>query len=169
MGKNSQSKRKATLAQRALTESFKFQVWWGRDQRAADIPNDSPFLLAEIETVCGLGLEKDILCLRDIIQNVKNECGIAPIADRGTLIGSPMAYLLGISQANPMEHERVDMCLAAPSNVELPFQIEVFYDNDARNNVVDWVREHYEGVTTRLGQPILKLEKSVIHFKRVVK
>ena len=38
-----------------------------------------------------------------------------------------------------------------------------------RNEVVDWVKENYEGVKTRLGQPILKLPNMVIEFRRVVK
>lgn len=169
MEKKILTSRRAMAVQRSLTESFLFQVWWGRDQKAKDIPDDSPFLLAEIRTICNLALERDILSLRDIIQNVRKDCGIYPIADRGTLVGSPMAYLLGITQENPMDNDRIDMCLADQGNVTVPFQIEVYYDSEIRNKVVDWVRERYEGLTTRLGQPILKLEKSVIHFKRTVK
>lgn len=169
MGKSKDTKRKAVLAQRALTESFKFQVWWGRNQKAQDIPDDSPFVLAELDTVFKAGLEQDFLTLREIIQNVERECGITAEGDRGTLRGSVVAFLLGITQTNPMDTGIVDMTLANPTNVNTPYQIEVFYDNEVRNQVIEWVKCHYDGVSTRLGQPVLKLGKSVIHFKRVIK
>jgi hypothetical protein len=47
--------------------------------------------------------------------------------------------------------------------------VTIAYDNEIRNRVVDWVKAHYEGVTTRLGQPIIKLQNMVVEFKRVLK
>lgn len=168
MNKEKEAKRKAQLAKKTLDESFRFQVWWGRNQKARDVSDDNPLVNAELDTVCNLGLTKDILTLRDIILNAEKELGIVPIADKGTLNGSPVAYLLGISQINPMADECVGLTLADIKEKDLPLQIEVFYDNDVRNKVVELVKGQYEGVTTRLGQPVLKQNKSVIYFKRVI-
>ena len=48
-------------------------------------------------------------------------------------------------------------------------QVVLYYDNEIRNQVIDWVKARYEKVTTRLGQPILKRPNMLVEFKRVVK
>lgn len=162
------AKRNATLSKKRLEETFRFQVQWGRKQKAPDIPEDSPFLEYEIGTVCSLGLADSLLKLRDIISLAEQELGYKVIGGRGSLKGSPIAYLLGIEPVNPHQFGCLDFCLAEPSKIQLPLQVEIFYDNEYRNEVVEWVADRYEGVSTRLGQPILKLDNMVVHFKRVI-
>ena len=50
-----------------------------------------------------------------------------------------------------------------------PLKVTIAYDNEIRNRVVDWVKAHYDGVKTLLGQPILKMENMTVEFKRVIK
>ncbi len=169
MSKNKSTKRKQQLQERSINESFKFQVLWERNRKAPEVPDDNLLLMAEMESVCSLGLAKDFLTLRDIVVGVAKDKGIEPVSERCSLKGSVISYLLGITSRNPAEQESLDLSLADKENISLPFQVEVYYDNDVRNEVVSWVKERYEGVTTRLGQPILKLEKMVVHFRRVVK
>ena len=52
----------------------------------------------------------------------------------------------------------------------IPMQVSLRYDNSVRNQVVEWIIAHgYKEVKTRLGQPILKMNKLVVEFKRLVK
>ena len=51
----------------------------------------------------------------------------------------------------------------------MPLRAVVAYDNEIRNRVVDWVKAHYDGVTTLLGSPVLRLQNMIVEFKRVVK
>lgn len=166
--KKKDAKRNATFSKKRLEETFRFQVQWGRKQKAADIPEDSPFLKYEIGTVCSLGLTESILHLRNIVSQVEQELGFRVIGGRGSLKGSLMAYLLGIEPENPHQLGCLDFCLAEPTKIQLPLQVEIYYDNEHRNQVVEWVANRYEGISTRLGQPILKLNNMVVHFKRVI-
>lgn len=166
--KKKDTKRNATFSKKRLEETFRFQVQWGRKQKAPDIPEDSPFLEYEIGSVCSLGLADSLLKLRNIISFVEQKLGYKVIGGRGSLKGSLIAYLLGIEPENPHQSGCLDFCLAEPCKIQLPLQVEIFYDNEYRNEVVEWVADRYEGISTRLGQPILKLDNMVVHFKRVI-
>lgn len=77
-----------------------------------------------------------------------------------------MAYCLGITTGNPLEKD----LLKPVDEYALPLQLTLYYDNAVRNRVVDWIKAHgYQEVKTRLSQPILKMDKMVVEFKRVVK
>jgi len=77
-------------------------------------------------------------------------------------------FLLGITTTCP-NLNRLNMSLTRVESIQLPLQVVLYYDNEIRNKVVDWVKARYENVTTRLGQPVLKRPNMVIEFKRVVK
>lgn len=166
MGKQQDMRRKARLEERKKIESFRFQVLWEKKQRMPELPDEDALLNAEMNTLCENGLAIDMLALRDIVEGVRKKLGVEPEEDRGSLIGAIIPYLLGITKQKPtprMDHSPIaDM-------KEMPLQVRVFYDNEVRNEVVDWVRNRYETVTTRLGQPILKLSNMVVEFRRVVK
>ena len=97
-------------------------------------------LNAELNALCEKGLAEEMFTLRDIVEGVRKELGYQTEAGKGSL-----------------------------ENIQLPLQVVLYYDNEIRNRVVDWVKARYEKVTTRLGQPILKRPNMVIEFKRVVK
>ncbi len=159
-------RRKEQLMAKDDMDAFRCQVKLKRTVLLPGIPADE--LDHEIESVCMIGLSRDILDLGKIIKGIKNDLGIAPEPDMGTLAGSPSAYLLGITERNPYAEGRFNGIVL--NTEKLPLQIEIYYDNEVRNLAVEWVKERYgDAVTTRLGQPILKLKKMVVAFRRVVR
>lgn len=59
--------------------------------------------------------------------------------------------------------------MSAKKTRKNPLQVKLYFDNDVRNQVVEWVKAQYPNVTTRLGQPIVKLPNVVVEFRKVVK
>ncbi len=165
MSKNKDQKRKAQLATRAKNESFRFQVEYMRKQKGVDILVMEQALEAELDAICQNGLTDDLLTLAKIVEGIRQELGFEQEADLCSLNGSLVPYILGITKVCPNSASYVPDLFAA----QKPLQVVVAYDNEIRNRAVDWVKAHHEGVTTRLGQPILKLQGIVIEFKRVVK
>ena len=91
------------------------------------------------------------MALADVLKGAKNNLGYLPEPGKCSKSG----------------HETSP--LADANKISLPLQIDVYYDNEYRNRVADWVKERYRDVTTRLGQPALKLPNMVVVFKRVLK
>ncbi len=118
-------------------------------QRVVDIPNyvcakqkfDS--LTPEIETrikeellvFANLGIAKDLMTLRDVMDKVKEQLGYSAEPSKGILAGSYVAYCLGLEPSNPMvtgkEIEPKDF------QVTLPLGLTICYDNEVRNEVVN--------------------------------
>lgn len=165
MSKNKDQKRKAQLATRAKNESFRFQVEYMRKQKGVDILVMEQALEAELDAICQNGLTDDLLTLAKIVEGIRQELKFEQEADLCSLNGSLVPYILGITKVCPNSASYVPDLFAA----QKPLQVVVAYVNEIRNRAVDWVKAHHEGVTTRLGQPILKLQGIVIEFKRVVK
>ena len=166
MSKQQNPKRKAQLSERARTESFRFQVMWEKNKILPEMTDEK--LNAELDALCEKGLTEEMLILQDIAEGVRKELGCETEAGKGSLEGSIVPFLLGITTTCP-NPDQPNNSLTHAGDIQLPLQVTLYYDNKIRNRVVDWVKARYETVTTRLGQPILKMPKMVIEFKRVVK
>ena len=122
-------------------------------------------LNAELDAICQNGLTEAVLNLAKIVEGAKRELGVEPEADKCSLNGALVPYILGITTIHPDSASYIPgVCTA-----ELPLQVTIAYDNENRNKVLDWVKAHFDGVTTRLGQPIIKLQNMFVEFKRVLK
>ena len=166
MSKQKDQKRKAQLNEKSKNESFKFQVEYARQQRGTFISADAPELRVEVDAICQNGLVDAMLALRDIVDGVRREFGIEPENERCSLNGAIVPYLLGITTVCP---DSADTYVPGLFLGEYPLQVVVAYDNEVRNQVVEWAKARFDGMTTRLGQPILKLSKMVVEFKRILK
>ncbi len=166
MSKKQDPKRKAQLTEKARTESFRFQVTWEKNQKMPEMPDEA--LNAELDALCEKGLTEEMFTLRDIVEGVRKELGCQTEAGKGSLEGTIVPYLLGITTTRPNLDQPNDT-LTRAENIQLPLQIVLYYDNEIRNQVIDWVKARYEKVTTRLGQPILKRPNMLVEFKRVAK
>ena len=165
MSKNKDQKRKAQLATRAKNESFRFQVEYTRKQKGIDITEMEQELSAELDAICQYDLTDALLDLAKIVEGIQKELGFEQEADKCSLNGSLVAFILGITATQPDSADYVPGIFSA----QKPLQVTIAYDNEIRNRVVDWVKAHYNGVTTRLGQPILKMQNMVVEFRRVLK
>lgn len=159
--------RKAELAERTRNESLRFQTEWGMKQLSWEPTGDIRGRIDdELRILQNLGLAENLLTLKEIVTGVSSDLGARPEPFEGNLAGSLVAYLLGISTGNPLEKQ----LLLPVTEYAVPWQVSVKYDNEIRNEVVDWIRTHgYKEVKTRLGQPILKMDKMVVEIRRMVK
>ena len=166
MKKNKQQNKKAKLAMRAKNESFRFQVAYAKEHNGIDLDGWTEMLEVEIDTICANGLAEDMLKLHQIVEGVRNEIGVAPDLLKNSLNGTLVPFVLGITSLLPPSAADYTPDVFS---AELPLQVFIAYDNDVRNTVVEWIKSHYKGVTTRLGQPIVKLQNMVLEIKRVVR
>ena len=166
MSKKQDPKRKAQLNEKARTESFRFQVMWEKSQKLPEMPDET--LNAELNALCEKGLAEEMFTLRDIVEGVRKELRYQTESGKGSLEGTIVPFLLGITTTCP-NLDQPNNSRARAENIQLPLQVVLYYDNEIRNRVVDWVKARFEKVTTLLGQPILKRPNMVIEFKRVVK
>ena len=125
-------------------------------------------LNAELDALCEKGLAEEMFTLRNIVEGVRKELGYQTETGKGSLEGTIVPFLLGITTTFPSSSQP-NNSLTRTENIQLPLQVVLYYDNEIRNRVVDWVKARYERVTTRLGQPVLKRPNMVIEFKRVVR
>ncbi len=169
MSKKKDQKRKEALSRKAKNESFRFQVWWNRDKRGLDVPDDDQLVNKELDVICEKGLTDGLLALADVVSGVRNDLGCRPELDKGSLNGAAVPYILGIVGIEPGGVGCATSPLADAGKIDLPLQVDIYYDNECRNRVMDWVKERYHDITARLGQPALKLPNMVVVFKRVLK
>lgn len=161
-------KRKQQLQQRAKNESLAFQTSFGAKQKFNELtPTIKERINQEILIFQNLGLAEDLLNLKDLMDGVKQELGYEAEPSRGILAGSYVAYSLGIEPSNPeITGNNID-----PQDLQtaLPLALTISYDNEVRNEVVNWMKAKGYGFTTYLAQPMLKLKNTRVIIRRVVK
>ncbi len=161
--------RKQQLEARANIDTFRFQIEYKIQQRFPELSKDHPAVVAEVDAICAAGLAEGMLVLGKMVSGIRTEMGVEPEADKGSLIGAIVPYVLGITVDNPIENGQLDDTLTNCAEIKTPLQVRLYFDNEVRNQVVEWVKAHYPNVTTRLGQPIVKLPNVVVEFKKVVR
>lgn len=165
MSKSKDQKRKDQLALRAKHEAFRFQVEFEKKRRDIDIAGMEQALAGELDAICENGLTDDILTLAKVVEGIRQELGYEQEADRCSLNGTLVPYIFGITSVCPDSSNYVPGIFVG----KMLFRVIIAFDNEIRNRVVDWVKAHYDGVTTLLGSPVLKLQNMIVEFKRVVK
>ena len=165
MSKNKDQKRKAQLATRAKNESFRFQVEYARKQKGIDIMGMEQDLTTELDTICQNGFTDALLDLAKIVEGMRKELGLEQEADKCSLNGSLVSFILGITATQPDSATYVPNIFAA----QKPLQVTIAYDNEIRNRVVDWMKANGYEISSYLGQPMLKLKIFRIVIRRVVK
>lgn len=165
MRKNKQQNKKAKLAVKTKKESFRFQVAYAQEQKEIDLETWGDKLESELDTICGNGLAEDLMTLQQIVADVRKDVGVSPEPVKNSLNDTLVPFILGITNGLPASEAEYKPAVFAEVQ---PLQVFIAYGNEVRNTVVDWIRAHYDGVTTRMGQPILKLKNMVLEIKRVV-
>lgn len=165
MSKNRDQKRKAQLATRAKYESFRFHVEFTRKQKGIDIMGMEQNLTAELDAICQNDLTDALLDMAKIIEGIRNELGFEQEADKCSLNGTLVPFILGISTTQPDSATYVPGIFTA----QQPLQMTIAYDNEIRNQAVNWMKENGYEISSFLGQPLLKLKNLRIVIKRVLK
>ena len=165
MSKNKDQKRKAQLATRAKNESFRFQVEFTRKQKCIDIMGMEQNLNTELDAICQNNLTDALLDLAKIVEGVRKELGFEQEADKCSLNGSLVPFILGITTVQP------DSTTYGPGlfTAQHPLQVTITFDNEIRNQAVKWMEANGYEISSYLGQPLLKLKNARIVIRRVVR
>ncbi len=165
MSKNKEQKRKAQLATRTKNESFRFQVEYMRKQKGIDIMGMEQNLSAELDAICQNCLTDALLDLAKIVEGIHKELGFEQEADKCSLNGTLVPFILGITTTQP------DNTTYYPNIFmeQLPLQMTIAYDNEIRNQAVNWMKANGYEISSYLGQPLLKLKNVRIVIRRVLK
>lgn len=165
MSKNKDQKRKAQLAVRAKNESFRFQVEYTKKQKGIDIIGMEQNLTTELDAICQNNLTDALLDLAKIVEGVRKELGFEQEADKCSLNGSLVPFILGITTVQPDSTTYVPGLFTA----QHPLQVTIAFDNEIRNQAVKWMEANGYEISSYLGQPLLKLKNARIVIRRVVR
>ena len=165
MSKNKDQKRKAQLTARAKNESFRFQVEFTRKQKCIDIMGMEQNLTTELDAICQNNLTDALLDLAKIVEGVRKELGFEQEADKCSLNGSLVPFILGITTVQPDSTTYVPGLFTA----QHPLQVTIAFDNEIRNQAVKWMEANGYEISSYLGQPLLKLKNARIVIRRVVR
>lgn len=96
-------------------------------------------LTAELDAICQNCLTDALLDMARIIEGIRKELGF---------------------------EQEVDKCIFTEHQ---PLQVTIAYDNEIRNQAVNWMKTNGYEISSYLGQPLLKLKNVRIVIKRVLK
>jgi hypothetical protein len=165
MSKNKDQKRKAQLATRAKNESFRFQVEYMRKQKDINIAGMEQELAVELDAICQNDLTDALLDMARIIEGIRKELGFEQETDKCSLNGTLVPFILGITTTQPDSTTYVPDIFTA----QQPLQVTIAYDNEIRNQAVNWMKANGYEISSYLGQPLLKLKNLRIVIRRVLK
>ena len=165
MSKNKDQKRKAQLVTRAKNESFRFQVEYMRKQKGIEIMGMEQDLITELDAICQNGLTDALLDLAKIVEGIRKELGYEQEADKCSLNGSLVPFILGITATSPDSTTYVPDIFTA----QQPLHVNIAFDNEIRNQAVNWMKANGYEISSYLGQPLLKLKNVRIVIRRVLK
>lgn len=159
-------RRKAAIAAKSKAESLKFQALWGARQKMGEVPAEVENRInEEIMVLNNLHLADDILTLKSALESMRTELGVVSEPSKGIMAGSVVAYCLDLEPTNSLETGAE----LNPMDFKLPLHLTISFDNEVRNNVVEWFGTHGFVMSSCLGQPIVKLPNMRVTIRRVMK
>ena len=95
----------------------------------------------EIDVICDMGFAGYFLIVADFISWAReNDIPVGP--GRGSGAGSLVAYVLGITDLDPIEHDLLFERFLNPERVSMP-DFDIDFCIDGRDRVIDYVAERY--------------------------
>ncbi len=95
----------------------------------------------EIKTIREMGFSGYLLIVQDFINSAKNmDIPVGP--GRGSVAGSLVAYVLGITNINPLEYNLLFERFLNPARKSMP-DIDVDFADDKRGDVIEYVKNKY--------------------------
>jgi DNA polymerase-3 subunit alpha len=119
------------------------QVWAGMRRRYPHGVDDERRRRVEYETgvIAARGLSSYFLVVADLVRYAKDN-GIRVGPGRGSATGCLVAYALGITDLDPVEHGLLFERFLNPERAELP-DIDVDFDERRRGEVIEYVRRRW--------------------------
>ncbi len=135
---------------------LRYAAFSGARERGIVAGEGTARLEMELEVVTRRGMAGYFLILWDIVRFARNE-GIAVGPGRGSAVGSLLAYCLGITAINPLDHGLLFERFLSEERKDLP-DIDLDLGHAMRHKVLDYVERKYgrdrvihQGIITRLG------------------
>ncbi len=121
---------------------FEELAYNGMEKRIKNItPEVTERLKFEIETIKKMGFTGYFLIVQDFINAAKN-MGIPVGPGRGSAAGSMVAYVLGITDVNPLDYDLLFERFLNPSRKSMP-DIDIDFADDRRADVIEYVKKKY--------------------------
>ena len=98
-------------------------------------------LARELEVICGMGFAGYFLIVADFIQWAKDN-GVPVGPGRGSGAGSLVAYVLGITDLDPLRYDLLFERFLNPERVSMP-DFDVDFCMEKRDRVIDYVADAY--------------------------
>lgn len=95
----------------------------------------------ELDTICEMGFPGYFLIVADFIRWARDN-GVPVGPGRGSGAGSLVAYTLGITDIDPLEHDLLFERFLNPERVSMP-DFDVDFCMEGRDRVIAYVAEHY--------------------------
>ena len=96
----------------------------------------------ELHVMKTMGFPGYFLIVQDYIRGAREELGVSVGPGRGSAAGSVVAYCLKITDLDPLKYDLLFERFLNPDRISLP-DIDVDFDDDGRERVLDWVTEKY--------------------------
>ncbi len=98
-------------------------------------------LFYELDMIRRMGYSSYFLVVWDFVKYAKDN-GIAVGPGRGSAAGSLVAFVLGITDIDPVEHDLVFERFLNPERVSMP-DIDIDFQDDRRDEVIEYVKRKY--------------------------
>lgn len=95
----------------------------------------------EVEKIREMGFPGYFLIVWDIIR-FSRENGIRVGPGRGSVVGSLVSYVMGITSIDPLEYDLIFERFLNPDRISLP-DIDIDFDGDRRDEVIAYIRNKY--------------------------
>lgn len=161
--KEQERKRREKLEARVAEDCNRRLIERRIAERLPHLSTDDPALKAEMEGFFKTGITEGAIALGKLLTEIRTELSVYPKEVSMPNIGDNIAYALGITTEAPTSASN------APTEIALPLQAKFSIDTKMRNKTVQWIKERGYNVTSRLGQPIVKLPNVVVEFRQATK
>jgi DNA polymerase III subunit alpha len=124
---------------------FEHTVWEGMAKRYPNGIDDTRRKQAdyEIQIICQMGFPAYFLVVADFINWAKNN-GVAVGPGRGSAAGSIVAYAMGITDLDPLDHGLIFERFLNPERISMP-DIDIDFDERGRADVIRYVTQKWGG------------------------
>jgi DNA polymerase-3 subunit alpha len=109
--------------------------------REVPLPEYEQRLARELDVICGMGFEGYFLIVADFIRWAR-ENGVPVGPGRGSGAGSLVAFVLGITDLDPLQHDLLFERFLNPERVSMP-DFDVDFCMERRDRVIDYVARTY--------------------------
>ncbi|WP_196717510.1 DNA polymerase III subunit alpha [Actinomyces trachealis] len=146
------------------------ECWAGMERRFhGDIPEDCRKQAEyEIDVIVQMGFPGYFLVVADYINWAKDH-GIRVGPGRGSGAGSIVAYAMGITELNPLQHGLIFERFLNPERISMP-DIDVDFDERRRDEVIEYVKNKYgsDKVSQVVTYGVIKAKQSLKDSSRVM-